>query len=85
MSGAGQSRLRTELCKTVLARLVDGDVTNVEAVVACMGVAAVVLGTFPPAARERMALELDGKLLAHANQRAKEILSGEFDRAEGGS
>jgi len=79
---SGQHRLRTELCKTVLLRLSDGDVTPVEAVVACMGVAAVVLGTFPPKARERLALELDGKLLEHANQRAKEIRSGEFDRAE---
>lgn len=83
MSQSGQSALRNELCAIVLAALTAKRVTQVEAVVACMGIAAVVLGTLPQNCREALALEIDGKLLEHANRRAKEIRSGEFDRTVG--
>lgn len=79
-----QNELRNELCAIALRYLQANDVTIVEAAVACMGVAAVVLGCLPPAARETLALELDGKLLEHANHRAKQLRNGEFDRIVGG-
>lgn len=82
MSSDGQHNLRTELCKIVITHLHRNDVTAIEAVAACMGAAAVVLGTQPQNVREALAVELDGKLLEHANHRAKQIRSGEFDRLE---
>ena len=80
-----QFTLRNELCAVLIKALMDERVTQIEAVVACMGAAAVVLGTCPPKMREQIALELDGKLLEHANQRAKEIRSGAFDREVAGT
>ena len=80
-----QNVLRNELCATLIAALTSRRVTQIEAVVACMGAAAVVLGTCKPELRERLAVELDGKLLEHANQRAKEIRSGAFDREVAGT
>jgi len=79
-----QNDLRDELCRTLLRAIGDGDVTLEQAAVACMGAAACVIGVFPAPIRERIALELDGKLLEHANQRAKEIRSGEFDQQQSG-
>lgn len=79
-----QRELRTEIAKLVLQRLNDNEVTLVQAAVACWGVVAIILGTFAQATRERMALELEGELLHRANERAKEIRSGAFDREERG-
>lgn len=84
MSTAGQKALKEELVAACLRSLTAEQVNLIEAAVACMGAAAVVLGCLPPEAREAAAVELDGKLLEHANKRAAEIRSGEFDRLSGG-
>ncbi len=80
MSTEKQTDLRQEMISSVLRAVEADEVTLIEAAVACMGTAAVVLGTFPLEAREQLALALEGKLLEHANRRAREIRGGEFDR-----
>jgi hypothetical protein len=79
VGGNGQTALRNRLCEDALAALTRGDVGIVEAVVACMGATATVLALLSPDSRERLVLELEGKLLEHANKRADDIRSGRFD------
>jgi hypothetical protein len=77
---SGQTELRNEMTAAVLRALESGAVTTYEAAVACMGTTAIVLAAFNPATREAVALELEGKLLEHANKRASEMRSGALDR-----
>lgn len=84
MSTHEQLQLRDQLCRLLMDYVGDADPPQprmIEAIVASMGAAAVMMGCLEPAAREIVALEIDGKLLDHANKRAIEIRSGSFDEA----
>ena len=51
----------------------------IEAAMACMGAAAVIIGVMPEDSREVIAEMVTDNLLAHANHRAEEMRSGAFD------
>jgi hypothetical protein len=71
--------LRDRLLRIVLDSLSMKEVTREEALAACMGAAATVLGTYSAHDREAVAAALDGVLLKHANARARELRSGDVD------
>jgi len=74
-----QAELRDELLTVVLRYAGANRVTTIEAAIACMGACAVVIGAMHPNARAQVAESVTENLLDHANQRAKQIRSGELD------
>jgi len=76
---AKEDHLRDRLLRIVLDAIELKEVSREEALAACMGTAATVLGTYSEDQREAVALALDGVLLKHANARARQLRSGEVD------
>ena len=76
-----QNELRDQIV-SLSFDFIDKDINNcINAFVACIGAAAICAAVLPPAARETLIVEAEGSLLKHANKRAKEMRSGELDRA----
>jgi hypothetical protein len=79
MAAKSEDYLRDRLLRIVLDAISTREVTREEALAACMGAAATVLGTYSVHDREAVAAALDGVLLKHANVRARELRSGDVD------
>jgi hypothetical protein len=79
VSGENQHRLRDELLSVLSPYIHDRKVTEIKAAVAAMGALAVVCAILPKPARDKLVEELCDALGPHADKRATEIRSGDFD------
>jgi hypothetical protein len=75
-----QTDLRNALAEKLLDAITDKRVNVVQAYVACIGAAAIVLAVLPEESREALVDATEGTILAHANKRAVEMRSGALDR-----
>lgn len=77
---AFQTALRNQIADLCLDHI-HRDTTNaVECFVACMGAAAVMAAVLPKPGRDKLIEAAIENLGAHADKRAEELRSGEFDR-----
>lgn len=79
MNDDDQVKLRNELCSVLLPAIERKQVNLIEAAVAAMGAAAVVIACLPPDARAVLIEGIQAALPDHVAKRAAEIRDGRFD------